>query len=114
VPAETGVILDEDALRALIKDCLREVLAESRAPVAEGYLSVNQAAELAAVTAGTIRDWVRAGRLPRFVAGRHLRVKRADLEALLAGGGRRDLPDPEQAALADFHRERRRVGSGRG
>jgi excisionase family DNA binding protein len=68
----------------------------------DGYLSVKAAAELASVAGSTIRAWTKAGRLSAYHAGSRLRVRRAELEQLLAaepshedGGG--DLTPEEEA-----------------
>ena len=50
------------------------------------YLTVAQAAELASVTAATVRSWIREGHLTEHRAGRLLRVDRAELIALMATG----------------------------
>lgn len=104
------MILDEAALRGLIEEAVRKVLREERAGAPAGeYLSVADAARAAAVTPPTIRDWIRAGRLARYHAGRELRVRRDDLERLL--GAPAPAPSgttPEQAAVLHFRSRRRR------
>lgn len=94
-----------DALRAFIAQVVRDELARQRPPaaVADEYLSVARAAAVADVAPGTVRRWIREGRLVGHHAGRVLRVKRTDLEALLRGGGRRDRElTAEQLADRDF------------
>jgi excisionase family DNA binding protein len=70
-------------------DALRRELAELRALV-EGRaigdaLSTEQAAALAGVTPKTVRAWVEAHRLRAARRGRRLVIRRADLDAYLAG-----------------------------
>ena len=71
-------------LRELVRAVVREELAREReaAKPAE-YLATARAAEMADVAEGTIRRWIREGRLAGYRAGRVVRVKRSDLEALL-------------------------------
>lgn len=89
----------EQAVRAIVRDVVRE---EVRAALDEaamrngkhagaspqGYLSIAKAAELADLAPGTLRRWIRTGRLPVRRAGRVYRIGRADLEDFLAGEGR--------------------------
>ena len=68
-------------------------------------MSTDEAAEFARVVPGTIRRWVREGRLAEHRAGRELRVGRADLEQLMQRGRRTPTPpdqSPEARALRDF------------
>lgn len=94
-----------DELRAWITEIVREevrrALAEAAAP--EEYLSTHAASELAGVAEGTLRRWIREGRLVGCRAGRVLRVRRRDLEKLLRDGGTRDRElSPEALARRDF------------
>jgi excisionase family DNA binding protein len=80
-----------DIVRSALHDVVRSELraALSEGPIRNGndaYLSVTGAARHAAVAPGTIRAWIRAGRLPARRAGRVFRVCRDDLERFLAGG----------------------------
>ena len=94
-------ILTADEGRRLVRDLVRAELEAARAPAE--FLSVQRAAEVADVAAGTIRRWIREGRIEGHRAGRVLRVKRADLEALLAAGGaRRHELTPEELADRAF------------
>jgi excisionase family DNA binding protein len=52
--------------------------------MAAQLLTVPQVAEEMQVTAQTIRNWIEAGALPAVRVGRAYRVKREDLETLLA------------------------------
>jgi excisionase family DNA binding protein len=92
-----------DVLRALVRDVVREELTRDKSPPEPaGHLSTRAAAEHAGVAMGTIRRWIRDGKLPELRAGRHLRVRRADVDALL--GGDRTGPDasPEDLARQAF------------
>lgn len=102
-------MFDETRFRALLVDVVREVIREELAvrPALEEYLSPARAAEVAEVTAGTIRAWVAEGRLGRYHAGRELRVKRADLERLLRGEAPGTKRSPEDLADAYFKRTRK-------
>ena len=94
---------DLDAIiRSIVRDELARALRGQRA-ANDDYLSTGAAARIAAVTPGTIRRWIREGRLPECRAGRVVRILRGDLERLLA-----DAPDrsatmtPEALARKDF------------
>jgi excisionase family DNA binding protein len=93
------------ALRAYIVGIVREELARAIADVRtpEEYLTTRAAAHFAGVAMGTIRRWVREGRLPEHRAGRVVRVRRADLERLLADGRRKVVTaTPEELARRAF------------
>ncbi len=77
---------------------MRRLLDEARG---DEYLSTRAAAELASVTDGTIRRWIRAGKLTEHRAGRVVRIRRTDLERLLRTGAAND-DDPAARALRDF------------
>lgn len=54
------------------------------APDPEQLLTVSEAADLAQVSAGTILNWDRAGKLPsKRTPGGHRRFRRADVEAAI-------------------------------
>ena len=100
-------ILDEKALLHVITDAVRQVVREelSKVPERNEYLSVREAAEIADVIPGTIRSWIEAGKLGRYQAGRHVRVKRSDLDALLDKPVAVDREaSPEEQAFASFRR----------
>jgi excisionase family DNA binding protein len=80
-------LFDESALRDIIRDELRTVIRQElgKKPAAGGdYLSVAEAAQIAAVSPQTIRAWIHARKLTQFNAGRVIRVRRPELEALMA------------------------------
>lgn len=85
-----------DEMRTVVREEVREALrvghqgpeernAEGRtaADSAEEFLSPANAALFAGVSSKTIRCWVRCGKLRRYSAGRLVRVKRSELEALM-------------------------------
>ena len=66
------------------------------------YLAIVDAAKLAGVHEATIRAWISRGDLPGYRAGRHRRVKRAELERFMdsrSDGNDIDL-DAKAAELA--------------
>jgi excisionase family DNA binding protein len=90
----------EAALRDLLRDVVRVEIREALAEhgpsshhsavrnVASAYLSISKAAQFADVAPGTLRRWIRTGRLPARRAGRVYRIARDELEAFLARHGR--------------------------
>ena len=94
----------ESELRELIRGIVREELdrALADAKPTDDYLSTKAAATLASVAEGTIRRWIREGRITGHRAGRVLRLRRSDLEGLL----HEDRPEreisPEEMARRDF------------
>jgi excisionase family DNA binding protein len=98
----------EHGWRELIVDVVREevrrVLGE--ATQSDEYLTTAEAAEVAKVAQGTIRRWIRDGRLTPHHAGRELRVRRLDLDALMHDGGRRDRERTPEELAEDFVRRR--------
>jgi excisionase family DNA binding protein len=103
-------LIDEGALRALIAEEVRKVVREELARgtpsgPGDGYLSVKEAARVASVAMDTVRDWIANGCLGRYNAGRVLRVKRSELDALLARSTPNGTaPTPEAAAMAYLRR----------
>ncbi len=76
-------------------------------------LTVPQVAEEFQVTAQTIRNWIESGALPAAKIGRAYRVKREDVDTMLARAQadsaslatRRDLWSPETLGLPHRRRE---------
>lgn len=62
------------------------------------YLTTEEAGELARVATGTVRRWIREGRLPSQSAGREIRIRRSDLERLMTGDRKKREPSPEALA----------------
>jgi len=48
----------------------------------EKYITVKQAAIIANVCPGTIRNWIRWGKLKAYKPGKDLKIKGSDLEGL--------------------------------
>lgn len=98
---------ETNALDASIRSIIREVVREEiraalddRARAARNaipsdsdatYLSLSRAASIADVAPGTLRRWIKAGRLPVRRAGRVYRVARADLDDFLRTGRTADV-----------------------
>lgn len=84
----------EAELRSLVRDEVRDVLREELQVLlqdrggirnaAEAYLSIAKAARVADVAPGTVRAWIRSGRVESRRAGRVLRVSRTELERFMA------------------------------
>jgi excisionase family DNA binding protein len=98
------------ALRAMIIEVVRDVVKEEigRAVAktsSDEYLSPAEAARIASVAPGTIRRWMREGRIATHRAGRSVRVRRTDLVVFLRAE-RKPAPTmtPEQLADRDFAR----------
>ena len=101
-PSSMAGALDE-TLRAIVRDVVREEIRAAlseravdairrngspEAMHADGYLSIAHAAAFADVAPGTLRRWIRSGRLPVRRAGRVYRIARAELEDFLLRQGR--------------------------
>ncbi|MBE7451477.1 MAG: helix-turn-helix domain-containing protein [Kofleriaceae bacterium] len=104
-----------DVVREVVRDELRTVLDDrarrnglSDAGEDPGYLSIAKAAAFADVAPGTLRRWIRTGRLVARRAGRDHRVARGELERFLASGGvRADVSERARRIL-----QRRLNGAG--
>jgi excisionase family DNA binding protein len=83
--------LIEDTLRRVIREELAAALTSpSDLPLVasspqSAYLTVSEAAHVAALHDNTIRNWIKDGSLRTLRAGRVYRIRREDLEARLAG-----------------------------
>jgi excisionase family DNA binding protein len=103
-------LFNEAELRDIIRDEVRTAIRQEmgKKPATAGdYLSIAEAAEITSLAPQTIRRWVRMGRLTEYKAGRVLRVRRSELETLLAPSPDKDSADslsPEALAERDFHR----------
>lgn len=62
------------------------------------YLTVNEVAEHLKLNPQTLRNWIDQGRLPAIRIGRRVRIRREDLDRMLAGGATRaaESQPPEQ------------------
>jgi len=95
----------DEMLRAIVRDVVREELARVRPAAGSdstAHLSTRDAAQHAGVAMGTIRRWIRDGKLRELRAGRHLRVRRVDIDALLAGERNGPEDSPEELARQAF------------
>jgi excisionase family DNA binding protein len=52
----------------------------------ESYLTVAEVAQLLKLNQQTVRNWIDQGSLPALRVGRRVRIKRSDLERVLADG----------------------------
>lgn len=52
----------------------------------ETYLTVAEVAQLLKLNQQTVRNWIDQGSLPALRVGRRVRIKRSDLERVLADG----------------------------
>lgn len=95
-------------LRGLVAREVRAVIAAS-AP-ADDYLSTQDAAKLASVADGTIRRWIRERRLEPHRAGRHMRVRRADLVRLMKAPRPKSIHADDPATMSPEARARARFG----
>lgn len=114
------MLFDEAALRALVADAVRPVVREelNRTAGVSSYISVQAAAERIDVAPATIRQWIGENKLGRYHAGRELRVKVAELEALVASehqprqatAGTNSTPEAMgvRDALRDMREQKRR------
>lgn len=101
----------EETLQQIVRDAVRVELAKlADNPLRNGdesYLSIAKAARVADVAPGTIRAWIRNGRLACKRAGRVLRVGRSELDRFLSGV-------PSQSRAADIkQRVARRIEADR-
>lgn len=90
----------EASIRALVGDAVRAELAKlGTSHAADEMISTKIAAKVAGVAPGTIRRWVKEGKLREQHAGRVLRISRSDLERMMKSAGpRNDSATPEQLA----------------
>jgi len=95
----TNIGLD-DSIRSIVREVVREEIraaldergrlgarnANQRSAADASYVSIARAAQLAAVAPGTLRRWLKEGRIPTHRAGRVYRIAMADLETFLRAG----------------------------
>jgi excisionase family DNA binding protein len=83
----------DDCLRAIIRDEVRQILREELRDLAmnsnpgtapDAYLTVKAAAEVIAVSTNTIRNWLKAGTLRGYGTEGTVRIKRSDLDRMMA------------------------------
>lgn len=95
--AVVDLVKSEPALRAE----LQRVLAAAK-PDHDEMLTTHEAADIARVAVGSVRRWVRQGRLQRHRVGRTLRVSRIELECMMRDPGPERELTPEEQADRDF------------
>lgn len=86
-----------EEVRAALADSLRKPDAAHSSANGAEYLSVSEAADVARVHHGTIREWIKDGSLKACRAGRVYRIRRADLDERLTA----NLADPVAAKVED-------------
>jgi excisionase family DNA binding protein len=113
------MILDENALRLLIREEMRNALRESaessvsatREPAENtDYITVKRAASIASVTESTLREWLRTGRLRRYGHGRVVRVRLSELHHLMEHGPDASASPNESRIRQIVERERQKGG----
>jgi excisionase family DNA binding protein len=94
----------DDSLRKLITEVVRDEIKRALAAAKphDEFLTTSEAATLAKVAIGSIRRWIRQGKLKRHVVGKTLRVSRAELDRLLQDPGPDHELSPEEQADRDF------------
>lgn len=69
----------------------------------EEFLTVAEVAELLKLNQQTVRNWIDQGSLPALKVGRRVRIRRSDLERVLADGAMGgEKPSSEGPNAADF------------
>jgi excisionase family DNA binding protein len=63
------------------------------------FLTVNEIAEHLKINPQTVRNWIDAGTLPAVRVGRRVRIRRADVDRLLAQGTTAPV-EPQHATVA--------------
>lgn len=89
-----------ETIRALVREELRIALADQKPD--DEFLTTGQASRLAKVSVGSVRRWIRLGKLARHRVGRTLRINRAELERFLRHPGPDRELTPEEQADLDF------------
>jgi excisionase family DNA binding protein len=79
-----------------------------RAEVDESFLTVAEVAEMLKLNQQTVRNWIDQGSLPALRVGRRVRIRRSDLDRVLAesysggGGGAAAASAEPSPAAEDF------------
>ena len=92
-------------IRRIVREEVRAALADTAASSAartttlsgSEYLSISEAAKIARLHHGTLREWIKDGSLKACRAGRVYRIRRADLDDRLAAR----VADPVAAKVED-------------
>lgn len=118
-PNSTGDLLlrlVSDAVRAVVREemaGLQDKIAtlQPAAPVNK-LMTVGEAATYAGVTEATIREWIKAGRLPAARAGNRWRIRPGDLEGVmvapLPGTTEAEVDQRAGAIIRDIRQGRKR------
>ncbi len=103
----------EELFRTLVRDELRpffdmihQVLERIGRGASDEFLSVPEAAKFAHVGKSTVRGWIKTKRLRAGKAGRLIRIRRSDLNALITERRDDQQPDPETEAAKILERNR--------
>ena len=73
-----------NGMRELVRDVVEEVLAKrEKSGALSGLIDLNEAARSVSLKPATLREWIKAGRLPATCAGRRYRVRIDDVYAAL-------------------------------
>ncbi|MGE0397227.1 MAG: helix-turn-helix domain-containing protein [Kofleriaceae bacterium] len=95
----------EAGIRALVRDVVREEIRtalhehrterrnSSGGSTGDSYVSIARAATIADVAPGTLRRWIKSGRLPAHRAGRVYRIPRNALDEFLRTGRSAEVVD---------------------
>jgi excisionase family DNA binding protein len=69
-------------------------MSTDRGNLDDTFLTVAEVAELLKLNQQTVRNWIDQGSLPAVRVGRRVRIRRSDLERVLAEGATK-TPEPE-------------------
>jgi excisionase family DNA binding protein len=87
-----------DVVRIEVRAALHEERPSHTEVGADPYLSIAEAAKFAGVHEATIRSWISRGHVPGYRAGRHRRIKRAELERFMTRVSDEDSVDIDARA----------------
>ena len=78
----------------------------------EAFLTVAEVAELLKLNQQTVRNWIDQGSMPAIRIGRRVRIKKSDLDRVLASGyqGAPALRDPDLGGPCNLLKGRRLPG----
>ena len=68
----------------------------------DSFLTVAEVAELLKLNQQTVRNWIDQGSLPAVRVGRRVRIRRTDLEQVLAEGETARASEPVSQSAEDF------------
>lgn len=103
----------EDTLRAIVREVIREELAAAggaRTVEPEPDLvKLSEVRRWVQISKTTLKTWIKAGVLPKYGVGRIVRVKLADVRAVMQ---RKAVPPPRNEASSDVQRILRSLPGG--